>query len=71
MPKGAYAADKDAAAEFKDMVRAFHAAGISVTMQFYFPSELSAVEILDILRYWVLEYHIDGFQLLGVSLRLR
>ncbi len=68
VPKGAYAADKDAAAEFKDMVRAFHAAGISVAMQFYFPPELGAVEILDILRYWVLEYHLDGFHLMGVSL---
>lgn len=68
VPKGAYAAGKDAAAEFKDMVRAFHAAGIAVSMQFYFPPELSAVEILDILRYWVLEYHIDGFHLMGVSL---
>lgn len=68
VPKGAYAAGKDAAGEFKDMVRAFHAAGIAVSMQFYFPPELGAVEILDILRYWVLEYHIDGFHLLGAAL---
>ncbi|MDE7177136.1 MAG: hypothetical protein K2O59_04915 [Lachnospiraceae bacterium] len=68
VPKGTYAAGKDAAGEFKDMVRAFHAAGIGVSMQFYFPPELGAVDILDILRYWVLEYHIDGFHLLGVSL---
>ncbi len=68
VPKGAYAAGKDAAGEYKDMVRAFHEAGIAVLMQFYFPPELSAVEILDILRYWVLEYHIDGFHLMGTSL---
>lgn len=68
VPKGAYAAGKDAVSEFKDMVRAFHAAGIGVSMQFYFPPELGAVDILDILRYWVLEYHIDGFHLLGASL---
>lgn len=68
VPKGAYAAGRDADVEFKDMVRAFHAAGIAVSMQFYFPPELGAVEILDILRYWTLEYHIDGFHLLGVSL---
>lgn len=68
IPKGAYAAGKDAAGEFKDMVRAFHAAGIAVSMQFYFPPELCAVEILDILRYWVLEYHIDGFHLMGAAL---
>lgn len=68
VPKAAYAAREDAAVEFKDMVRAFHTAGIGVTMQFYFPPELGAVEILDILRYWVLEYHIDGFHLMGASL---
>lgn len=68
VPKGAYAAGRDASVEFKDMVRAFHSAGIGVSMQFYFPPELGAVEILDILRYWVLEYHIDGFHLMGVSL---
>lgn len=68
VPKSAYAAGNDAVSEFKDMVRAFHAAGIGVSMQFYFPPELGAVEILDILRHWVLEYHIDGFHLLGTSL---
>lgn len=68
MPKSAYAHEKDAAKEYRDMVRAFHSAGIGVVMQFYFPPEVGAVEILDILKYWVLEYHIDGFHLMSVSL---
>lgn len=68
VPKSAYAHSKDAAGEFKDMVRAFHKAGIGVSMQFYFPPEMRAVEILDILKYWVLEYHIDGFHLMSASL---
>lgn len=29
---------------------------------------MRAVEILDILKYWVLEYHIDGFHLMSASL---
>ena len=37
-------------------------------MQFYFPPEIRAVEILDILKYWVLEYHIDGFHLMSAVL---
>lgn len=68
VPKSAYAHSKDAAEEFKDMVRAFHKAGISVAMQFYFPPEMRAVETLDILKYWVLEYHIDGFHLMSATL---
>lgn len=68
VPKAAYAHSRDAVGEFKDMVRAFHRAGIGVSMQFYFPPELRAVEILDILKYWVLEYHIDGFHLMSASL---
>ena len=68
VPKSAYAHSRNAAGEFKDMVRAFHRAGIGVSMQFYFPPEMRAVEILDILKYWVLEYHIDGFHLMSASL---
>lgn len=68
VPKSAYAHGKDAGIEFKDMVRALHRAGISVAMQFYFPPEVGAVEVLDILRHWVLEYHVDGFHLMSATL---
>ena len=68
MPKSTYAHDKDVAGEYRDMVRAFHSAGIGVSMQFYFPPEVGAAEIMDILKYWVLEYHIDGFHLMSASL---
>lgn len=70
VPKSAYAHGKDAPGEYKDMVRTFHAAGIGVAMQFYFPEQMSPVEILDILKYWVLEYHIDGFHLMSASLSM-
>ncbi len=68
VPKSAYAYSRDAVGEYRDMVRAFHRAGIGVAMQFYFPPEMRSVEILDILKYWVLEYHIDGFHLMSASL---
>ncbi len=70
VPKSAYAHEKDAVGEYKAMVRAFHSAGIGVAMQFYFPAQMSPVEILDILKYWVLEYHIDGFHLMSASLSM-
>ncbi|WWR17385.1 alpha-amylase family glycosyl hydrolase [Lachnospiraceae bacterium JLR.KK008] len=64
-PKSAYAYGRNAAAEMKDMVRELHKAGIEVLMQFYFPEKTAAAEIPDILRFWVEEYHIDGFHLIG------
>lgn len=67
-PKSAYAYTKDAPAEMKDMIKAAHRAGIEVWMQFYFPKTMNHSEIPEILRFWVTEYHIDGFHLLGAKL---
>lgn len=67
-PKAAYAAGEDASIEFKQMVKAFHQQGMEVVMQFYFPATFSDREIPEILRYWVLEYHVDGFHLMGERL---
>ncbi|MDE6663901.1 MAG: hypothetical protein K2K46_11255 [Lachnospiraceae bacterium] len=71
LPKNAYAASKDAITEFKDMVKALHKNGIEVMMQFYLPPTLTYVKILEILYYWLLEYHIDGFQLIGVDIPMQ
>ena len=71
LPKYTYAASKDAVSEFKDMVKALHQNGIEVMMQFYFPPHISPVKILEILKHWVLNYHVDGFQLMGGGLPLR
>lgn len=67
-PKSAYAYTEDAPAEMKDMIKAAHRAGIEVWMQFYFPKTMNRSEIPEILRFWVTEYHIDGFHLLGEEL---
>lgn len=67
-PKSGYAYSKDAVTEYKDMVRELHQNGIEVLMQFYFPPEAAPVEMLDVLKYWTMEYHIDGFHVLGVDL---
>lgn len=64
-PKASYAADSNACAEFKRMVRELHKNGIEVIMQFYFPDNINQGYIVEILKHWVLEYHIDGFHLKG------
>ncbi len=65
VPKAAYAAGKDASLEFKEMVREFHRNGMEVVLQFYFPNGVKEREISEILHFWVLEYHVDGFHLMG------
>jgi len=68
MPKASYAAFDDPAAEFKTLVRTLHANRMELVMQFYFPEEVKRSEIAEILRFWVIEYHVDGFHLLGEKL---
>lgn len=67
-PKAAYASGDDPCTEFKEMVRAFHRQGMEIIMQFYFPQNIKMLEITDILKFWVLEYHVDGFHLMGANL---
>ncbi len=67
-PKAAYASGDDAAFELKSMVKELHKNNMEVIMQFYFPKDVNPGEIAEILRFWVLEYHIDGFHLLGENL---
>ena len=70
-PKAAYSSDKNAASEFKDMVKALHENHIEVIMQFYFPNTVKQGLILDVVKYWVTEYHIDGVHLKGERIPLQ
>lgn len=66
-PKAAYS--KSAAAgnksfvdytvEFKKMVKELHKNGIEVIMEMFFEKENTSY-IIECVKYWVLEYHIDG-----------
>lgn len=64
-PKNSYTAGEDSAAEFCDLIKALHANRMEAVLQFYFPAEVTEWEVTDILRYWVTEYHIDGFHIKG------
>ncbi len=67
-PKASYAASDKPSEELKELVRKLHANGMELVLQFYFPEEVKRGEIADILRFWVLEYHVDGFHLMGENL---
>lgn len=64
-PKASYSRKKDAVAEFKSLVKSLHEAGIELVLEFYFTGEESPAAVLEAMRYWVREYHIDGIHLVG------
>lgn len=59
--KNAYASDSNAEKEFKDMIKACHKNGIEVVLYLPFTDKASKQLIEECLRYYVMEYHIDGF----------
>lgn len=67
-PKASYSAGKNPVNSFKNMVKELHKAGIEVVMQFYFTHTIERSFILEVIKYWVKEYHIDGVRLLGVNI---
>ncbi len=60
-PKSGYAAFKDAVTELKDMVKACHKAGIEVVLEMPFDGGASKQMMEECLRYYRMEYHVDGF----------
>ena len=50
---------------FKTLVKELHKAGIECIPEMYFTGKELPGEILSVLRYWVEEYHVDGFHLTG------
>ncbi len=59
--KEAYAAGHSPEKELKDMVKACHKAGIEVVLNLPFTDSIPKQTIEECLRYYVMEYHIDGF----------
>ena len=51
--------------QFAGMVRAFHQAGIRVILQIYFEKGILVREQIEILRFYIDRYGIDGFRLKG------
>lgn len=62
-PKAAYSKQNKAYVELKELVRELHKNGVELCMEFYFVTGTRKEFILECLRYWVLEYHIDGFHI--------
>lgn len=71
-PKASYSSRKstsshgrDPVGELKELVRALHQAGLELVLEFYFDGTENPASVLDAIRYWVREYHLDGIHLTG------
>lgn len=65
-PKASYAGrGKDPQLEFKKLVKALHQAGIEIVIELYFDGKEPADYVVETVRHWVREYHVDGVHLTG------
>lgn len=66
-PKAAYCGERHGSPdlEMKQLVKAFHKNGMELVIELYFEGEESPAFVLDVLRFWVREYHVDGIHLVG------
>lgn len=67
-PKASYAGSgRNPVTELKSLVKALHQAGIELVLELYFTGKEPAAAVLDTVRYWVREYHLDGVHLTGMA----
>lgn len=65
-PKAAFGSGRTAVeTEIKQLVKELHKNGMELVIELYFSGEESAAFVLDVLRFWVREYHVDGIHLVG------
>ena len=66
-PKASYCSGqkKNPVQEFKTLVREIHKTGMEVVIELYFGGGEAPSAVLDIVRFWVQEYHVDGVHLVG------
>lgn len=69
-PKNSYAKCGKGDIEFKNLVKELHKRNMEIILQFYFPAYVLQSEILEVLKYWRMEYHVDGFHIKGENLPL-
>lgn len=67
-PKRSFASSNRPDTELKDLIKALHKDNIEFIPDFYFPPHIGQGFILEVCRYWVKEYHVDGFKLMGCNL---
>ena len=64
-PRRKYAATDNPAAELKNMIKMFHKHEMEIIPEMYFPQDVPLREQIEVLKYWMEEYRVDGFRIMG------
>lgn len=66
-PKASFSSGKakEPVRELKTLVKELHRAGLELVTELYFDGTESPAFVLDVVRFWVREYHVDGIHLVG------
>lgn len=70
-PKASYFGTKNCVKNCKKMIDTIHGEGMEVIMEISFEADVCEDFMLDCLWYWVKEYHVDGFHLLGCNVPMK
>ncbi len=62
--KSAYLGENRTPDTLKQLIRRMHRRGMECILEFYFDKKLNPHFVIEILRYWAREYHVDGFHVL-------
>lgn len=63
--KEAYSFSDNPYLELQKMVLKLHEAGLECIFFMYFEPDCSCEYVLDVLKYWVINFHADGFRIMG------
>ncbi|MEE1028098.1 MAG: glycogen operon protein GlgX [Agathobacter sp.] len=67
--KASYASNPlNAGAEFASLIKLLHNNNMQCIMEIFFPAGINHNLIIDALHFWVMNYHVDGFHILGDDL---
>lgn len=67
-PKASYFGGENPDVHMREMIRAIHRYGMEIIMEMSFSQDVPEDEILDSLKYWSSNYHVDGFRLIGMDM---
>lgn len=70
-PKASYFGGKEAQRNCKEMIDTLHGMGMEVIWEMSFAQDVTSDYMLDCLWYWVKEYRVDGFHLLGSNVPMK
>lgn len=70
-PKAAFTKSRQPEYALKSLIKALHKNDMECIMEIYFPDTINQNLMLEALRFWVMEYHVDGFRLMGANLPVR